>query len=70
MKLLGRQVSSDLVKLPGLPASHWWRFTAADGSARARVATKARCVGVVVSIQERADRGESAKEQLLELPRT
>uniref|UniRef100_A0AAV1VD19 Uncharacterized protein n=1 Tax=Peronospora matthiolae TaxID=2874970 RepID=A0AAV1VD19_9STRA len=58
VKLLGVHVSRDLVEFGGLPASHAWRFKM-SGLWRARLLTKAQCIGVVISTVERADRGET-----------
>ncbi|CAI5725044.1 unnamed protein product [Hyaloperonospora brassicae] len=57
VKLLGAQVLRNLADFRGLPASHAWRFKT-SGLWRARLLTKAQCIGVVVSIVERADRVE------------
>uniref|UniRef100_A0AAV1UJ41 CST complex subunit STN1 n=1 Tax=Peronospora matthiolae TaxID=2874970 RepID=A0AAV1UJ41_9STRA len=57
VKLLGVHVGRDLVEFGGLPASHAWRFKM-SGLWRARLLTKAQCIGVVISTVERADRVE------------
>lgn len=61
VRLLGQQLQRDVGELPGLPASHVWRPQAqsADIHRQPRVLTKARCLGVVVSVLPRAERGES-----------
>lgn len=47
-RLLAQQLRGDVRALEGLPASHAW------GGA---LLTKARCVGVVVAVAARAERG-------------
>lgn len=56
VKLFARQITQELVEFEGIPGSHAWKWRH-DGVWRARVFTKAQVVGVLVSIQERNERG-------------
>jgi hypothetical protein len=57
VKLFGHHICCHLHEFEGLPVSHAWRWKEA-GLWRARLLTKAQCIGVVVSVVERSDRGE------------
>ncbi|CAH0486507.1 unnamed protein product [Peronospora farinosa] len=57
VKLFGVHVCRELLGFEGLPGSHAWRWKSA-GLWKARLMTKAQCIGVVVSIVVRTDRVE------------
>lgn len=56
VKLFAHQITRELVEFEGIPGSHAWKWCH-DGVWRARVFTKAQVVGMLVSIQERNERG-------------
>lgn len=56
VKLFARQITQELVEFEGIPGSHAWKWRQ-DGIWRARLVTKTQVIGVLVSIQERAERG-------------
>ncbi|CAI5712275.1 unnamed protein product [Peronospora destructor] len=57
VKLFGVHVDRELLEFKCLPRSHAWQWKSA-GLWRARLLTKAQCIGVVVSIVLRANRVE------------
>ncbi|KAF1330311.1 hypothetical protein FI667_g5016, partial [Globisporangium splendens] len=57
VKLFAHQITHELVEFDVISGSHSWKWRQ-DGIWRARLITKAQVIGVLVSIQERAERVE------------
>lgn len=57
VKLFARQITRELGEFEGIPGSHAWKWRHGDGVLHTRLFTKAQAVGVLVSVQERSERG-------------